>query len=183
MRCGSGRKWRRLSGRADLEAGETIPAELDRVAAMVNDSYYVFEVRLESAFEDTSIAYDAVGMRGVNTYLVSPSGYRLAPIQRIVGSNADETPVGALRRFGRTNILVFAKRDVLTSGQALPDSAHAVRLLLEGHNSNFYFEWQRAGGPAPAPEGPSRRERIYSEAKMGFSELYVRLRALGHVFD
>jgi hypothetical protein len=164
------------------EAGETIDPYLEQIAALINDNYYVFECRLESVFEDTSIAYDAVGLRGIDAYLITPTGYKAPPIQKLIGTPADESQEAALRRFGRTNILVFAKRDVLTNAAALPGAAPNARLVLAGHDSQYYFEWNSAGTGAPPP-GPSRFDSAYASAKSNFNQFYGQLRTLAHVFD
>ena len=167
---------------AEMDDGKTIDSALDATAQLVGDRYYVFECRMESIFEDTSIAYDAVGLRGMEIYLTTPQGYNVAPIQRIIGSHADETNVGALRRFGRTNILVFSRRDVLSGGPTISKEATSVRLAFQGQNSTFYFEWANAEGVAAEPEA-SHLEKAYDYTKTGFSELYSKLRVLSHVFD
>lgn len=165
------------------EAGEAIDPSLEQVAQLVNDNYYVFECRLESVFADTSIAYDAVGLRGIDTFLITPSGYKIPPIQKIIGTPVDESQEGALRRFGRTNILVFAKRDVLTNAAALPGASPEARLVLQGHDSQYYFAWNNADASVPPPPEPSRFDRAYASAKSGFNHFYGQLRELAHVFD
>ncbi len=165
-----------------VAAGETIDPSLENAAQVIDQNYYVFECRLESVFSDTSVAYDSVGLRGIDAYLTTPEGYRVPPIQKIIAGRADETQSGALKRFGRTNIIVFAKRDVLSQGPSVAPSSPIVRLVLEGHNSTFYFEWLN-GGPQAAPSDPSEFDRIYAGAKLGFNEFYSRLKTLVHVFD
>ena len=167
----------------DQEAGLALNAGLAEDADFILDNYIVFECRLESLFPDASIAYDVIGLRNIDVYLVTPSGMRVRSIQTILGTHADETPQGALKQFGRTNLLVFAKEDILTGEPTILDDAQGIRLIIDGFNSAFYFEWSKAplvdaeGEPIviPPPE-PSLAGRL------GFSSFYSKLRILAHKF-
>ena len=170
-----------------VEAGEEVDDQMDVTLALVDANYIVFECHVESAFPDSSIAYDMVGLRNVDVYLETPDGSRVRPIQRILGGTATDEPVDALTKFGRTNILVFAKRDILIRQPAIMPNAEGVRLVFAGFNSAFYFEWTAAPVILPEGEKPdswrSKPSEIYQAGKVRFSELYQRLRVLAHMFD
>ncbi len=167
----------------DQQAGLVSSEGLAEDADFILDNYIVFECRLESLFPDASIAYDVIGLRNMDAYLVTPDGMRVRAIQTILGTHADEIPQGALKHFGRTNVIVFPKEDVLTGEQTILDDAPGVRLIIDGFNSAFYFEWSKAplvdadGQPivVPPPE-PSLAGRL------GFSSFYSKLRVLAHQF-
>ncbi len=167
----------------DLQEGVAADAGLAEDAEFVLENYIVFECRLESIFPDASIAYDVIGLRNMDVYLVTPDSVRVRPIQTVLGTHADEKPQGALREFGRTNLLVFPKEDVLSGAPTIPDDAQGVRLIVDGFNSAFYFEWAKAplvddeGQPIVIPEPePSLAGRL------GFSAFYTKLRVLAHMF-
>ena len=167
----------------DREAGIALNEGLAEDADFILENYIVFECRLESLFPDASIAYDVIGLRNIDTYLVTSDGMRVRPIQTILGAHADEAQQGALKQFGRTTLLVFPKQDVLSGQQTISDEAPGVRLIIDGFNSAFYFEWSKAplvdadGQPIliPPPE-PTLAGRL------GFSSFYSNLRVLAHKF-
>lgn len=167
----------------DLQEGIAVNAALAEDAEFIHENYIVFECRLESVFPDASIAYDVVGLRNLDVYLVTPDGTRVRPIQTILGTHADEKSRGALKDFGRTNLLVFPKEDMLSGVPTIQDDASGVRVVVDGFNSAFYFEWARAplvdeeGQPIVIPEPePSLAGRL------GFSAFYSKLRVLAHMF-
>lgn len=154
-------------------------------ARTISRDFFVFECHIESVFSDTSIAYDVVGFRGIDVHLETPDGKEIRPIQTIVGTPVEEEQRGALKLFRRTNIVVFPREDLWTGGDTVAIGSRAVRLVLTGHNSVFYFEWPEL--PQGSTEGvwswkPSENERLQS-LKVSFSELYGRLRRLAHTFD
>jgi len=167
----------------DLDAGIVVSSRLAEDAQFIHANYILFECRLESLFPDGSIAYDVIGLRNMDTYLMTPGGTRIRPIQTILGGHADERLRGALREFGRTNILIFAREDVLSEAPTIPDQTSSVRLYVDGFNSAFYFEWSAApfvdanGDPIPPPE-PEQSVA----GRLGFSALYSKLRVLAHNF-
>lgn len=164
--------------------GETIEPELAATAQLVGAEYYLIECHMESLFPDASIAYDSVGFRAIDAYLITSDGIRVSPIQRILGNSATEEDVGTLKRYQRTNILVFAKRDALAQREAIAAGVPGVRLVLEGFNSSFYFEW--TGKPLEPGEDKGSWVPTPSEAaasvRMGFSELFSKVRTLGQSF-
>ena len=160
----------------DATDGISVLSSLANDAEYILENYIVFECHLESVFPDASIAYDVVGLRNIEVYLVKPDGTQVRPIQRILGSHADESQLGALKRFGRTNVFVFAKEDILAGTPAIQRDAEAVRMIVDGFNSNFYFQWNRA-----APEQPPAPE-TEATGSLGFSALYSKLQVLARKF-
>lgn len=171
----------------EASQGVIVDEQLKLVAQIVQAQFITIECYLESAFADSSVAYDAVGLRNIDVYLETPSGDRVYPLQRIMAPQADQTPAGALVRFGRTTILVFPKRDLLTPAVSPISGAPSSRLVLEGFHSTFYFEWQNAAGAAPvAPEdaGPNFRAAAVRDAiRTGYTSLYTILSPLRNIVD
>ncbi|MBI4558474.1 MAG: hypothetical protein HY706_12905 [Candidatus Hydrogenedentes bacterium] len=163
------------------EAGETIPPQFDKIAASVAEDYLVFELHIESAFSDSSIAYDAVAFRGIDVYLLGPEGRLIPPIQQIIGTPVEEENREALKLFRRTNIVIFNKVDPLGGGLALAPGMPAAKLVLEGHGSNFTFEWPTAA-PGTTPTRPSGSEALMA-VKVGFKDFFEKTRRLAHIFD
>lgn len=161
----------------DAQDGIPVNAALSNDADYISANYLVFECRLESVFPDASIAYDVVGLRNIDIYLVTPGGGLVRPIQRILGTHADESQLGALRRFGRTNVLVFAKQDILAGTPTIRSDVEGVRMVVDGFNSTFYFEWAAAGTGRPPTAADGTKGRL------GFSDLYSKLRVLARKFQ
>lgn len=164
------------------QSGQPIEPWLENVAAVVPSNYIVIECHVESAFADASVAYDAVALRGMEAYLELPDGRIVKPIQQIIDARARETAQGTLKSFGRTNLLVFARKDLLLGQPTVPASAPEARLVLDGFDSRFHFNWEGLGGPRPSPWVPAAQEAGRA-AQLGYNELYDRLKALAHIFD
>jgi len=127
--------------------GEAAPA-----AAM----YLDIACHIASEFADTSIAYDVVGLRGVDVYLITPDGAQVRPIQIQRGTELIEEARGALRYFARTNRLLFPLRALEL--RVPPGGPPSARLVLEAHGAVYQFEWPAnlAGmPPAPPPKRPT----------------------------
>jgi len=167
----------------DQEAGIAPTQALADDADFVLENYIVFECRLESIFPDASIAYDVIGLRNIDVYLLTHDGMRVRPIQTLLGTHADESAQGTLNEFGRTTLIVFPKEDVLSGEQTISDEAPGVRLIIDGFNSAFYFEWRKAplvdadGQPIVIPPPDPTLA-----GKLGFSSFYSKLRVLAHKF-
>ena len=178
-----------LKRQKEIEGGATIEMSIDEAASIIGENYYVFECHFESVFPDSSIAFDIVGLRNVELYLLTQDGTRVRPVQRIMDSHADEKQQNALRLFRRINVVVFPKRDIISGLQTIPKGTSALRLVVESFNSEFYFEWIAepdvevvlTDEEIEAAE-PSRASIEASEAyqfvKVGFTELFTKLRAL-----
>lgn len=169
-----------------IEEGEEIDPAIANSVSLIGENFFVFECHFESVFPDASIAYDAVGMRNMEMYLETPDGSKIRPIQRIIGSTAEEESREALRLYRRTNFIVFPKRDILVGAPTIEGKAPGVRLVIEGFNSSFFFEWPAA--PEPLADAPKRKwvptpVETRSALKVGFSELYSRLRTLGRMLQ
>lgn len=161
---------------------ELTPPHLDEDAQALTEAYVVIECHLVSEFNDMSIAYDVARLRGIQTYLMTPDGTRIDPIQIRSFGPVEETPVDALKRFSLTTVVIFPRDNLLIGMPALSAEAPSVRLVLEGHDSKYYFEW--AGMP-PGETGlraPTQEEAVYI-TKLGYYELYTGIRRLAHIFD
>lgn len=175
----SGPEIAELRRRQSQAAGQTIDPALQSAADKIHDSFLIFECMLVSAFADMSIGYDAVGLRGVSVYLLTPDGRRVDPVQILPG-RLREKQVNAIREFNRSNILVFPKKDFAVR-EDLINNATAIRLVLEKAGSAFYFEWVSS---IPPTETCWERKAEYLKAvQVGFCELYGGLVRTMHIFD
>ncbi|MFP4191410.1 MAG: hypothetical protein ACLFU6_04990 [Candidatus Hydrogenedentota bacterium] len=156
--------------------------ELDPVAAQVTNSFHVFELHLVSAFHDTSMAADVVDLRGVQIYLETPDGQRISPAQHLRAGSREEEPEGALRRFRRTNIVVFPRHSLWMDEFTLDAVYPAVRLVLETHSSEFYFEWPALARPGIEQGPPTAEEQRWLQ-RLGYDEFVDRLRAFSGMFQ
>lgn len=164
-----------------VQEGQTVDPALDSDAAHISGNYLLVECHLQSVFADMSIAYDVVGLRGMDVYLRMPDGRTLKPVQELIGISLAEEQQGALRRFGRTNIMVFPKRDMWI--KTVPEKTdYAVELVIEGYGSVFQFVWP--GGPAGPPEqwAPTVQETRQA-IQLSFANLYARVKQAVHTFD
>jgi len=164
------------------QAGEAIAPESDRAAQLASEHLLVLECRVESAFADMSIAYDVVGFRGVNVYLLTPQGKKIPPAQVIVGEQLEEERQGALRKFGRTNLLLFPRNQIDLTVPGGAASASTARMVLEGQDSTFYFEWYPQL-PEEIGKAPLFQREGFKNFKMGYNEFFRKLNAFTHNFD
>jgi len=165
------------------QAGEAIDEAADALAPQLDANFLVFECHLESMFEDMAIGYDVVRLRLIEVYLQTPDGRRVTPAQIIVGSQREESQHGALKAFKRTNLVVFPRADVGLNIPARPRGNATARLVFEGYNSVFYFEWfPRLPGKVPAPD-PLTAQEAARARKMGYNEFYRRAGEALHRFD
>ncbi len=164
-----------------LAAGETVLADSDKAAAEIDENFVVFECHIESVFEDMSIGYDVVGLRGIQMYLETPDGGKVPPAQVIMGTQLEEKPQGALKIFRRTNLAVFPKKDLNLMASLSKEKTPSVRLVLDGYNSKFCFEWF-ANLPTGAPQ-PLISPELRQAVKMKYNEYYGKLQEFGHRFD
>jgi hypothetical protein len=164
---------------AAAEATEPIDPLLVQDALEVSSYFVVVELHIESVFNDPSIAYDAVGLRNFDVYMLLPDGRRVAPVQRIPG-DLSEAQRNALTQFRRTNILLFPRRDLWLGQQTLEPDFPSVRLVLSSTNGDFGFEWpeENFADPGRLPPGPDPRR-----LQTGFRDLFEKARRAAHVFD
>jgi len=164
-----------------LKDGQSIDPDFESAVMRIHEQFLVFECHVASAFADMSIGYDAVGFRGMDVYLLTPDGRKIAPVQSIIDTSAREEQVQALKKFSRINLLIFPRTDLLANLPAPGKGDPAARLVMEGYGATFYFEWVPAVVP-DQPWNPTQNEYVQA-AKVGFKELYERLMQVGHVFD
>ncbi len=128
-------------------------AEAEEAAALFGEQFLVFRVALESVFADMSIAYDAVGLRGIQVYALTALDEKIPPVQTIIGSELHEDQRGALRAFRRVSYLLFPKSAAQLHVPWTGTSLGVTRLVLEGYDTTFYFEW-RPVTPERLPHAP-----------------------------
>ena len=155
---------------------------IDADARAIADAYIVIECHLESQFSDMSIAYDAVRLRGITPYLELPDGTHIAPIQSRSFGPVEEEPAGALKLFRRTTIVIFPKSDLFKEMPAVSAAEPAVRLVLEGIGSKYYFEWPGLTPTVPTWRAPTPEEAVFY-GRLGYYELFSEIRRIAHVFD
>lgn len=170
---------------SDVSQGIAIDDDLRHTARIADARFMVIECRLESAFADSSVAYDVVGLRNVDAYLLTPSGERIYPVQRIMAPHADETSQGALIRFGRTTVLVFPKTDLINPAASPISGAPSVRLVLDGFHSQFHFEWQNAdqSGLLEVSDTGARSTSALDAVRTGYTSIYSLLSPLQRIVD
>lgn len=166
---------------AAIAAGDNVSSADEEQAALVVANHVIIECALESMFPDMSIGYDIVGGRGATIYLTTPDGRKAAPVRTLIGQDLREEQRGALRLFGRTNMLVFARRDLWTEAALAAPGDASVRLVIEAHGTTFYFEWPTATPVVPAPV--SQGAETLAILKTTYEEYLGRLKRLVHRFD
>lgn len=164
-----------------VEQGETIPPIVDAAVNHINNNFLIIECCMSSAFADMSIGYDAVGLRGMSAYLLFPNGCKIEPVQIIRDSSVEETQVGAIKKFTRSNFVVFERRNIAAGHPTVAPDMRAVRLVLEGYGNSYYFEWASLTAPV-TPLQPSVDEKLKA-VKCGFMNTYGRIVEFLHAFD
>jgi len=155
---------------------------IDEDARLVTEAYIVIECQLETQFADMSIAYDAVRLRGIDVYIETPDGMRIRPIQMRPFGRLEEEQVQAIKRFSRTMVMIFPRQDLGAGLPVLSSATPAVRLVLDGHDSKYFFEWPGIPAGQTGPRMPTPEEAEYF-ARLGYYELFTNIRRLAHVFD
>lgn len=168
--------------RQNSAAPSVVEPGIDDDAKAVTAAYIVIECQLESQFGDMSVAYDLVRLRGIDVYLETPAGLRIRPIQMRPYGQLKEEPVNALKRFSRTTVLIFPRQDLGAGMPVLGGDVPVVRLVLDGHDSRYFFEWPGIPPEQTGPRMPTPDEAKYM-VQLGYYELFTELRRLAHVFD
>ena len=137
---------------------------------------------LESEFPDMSIAYDAVGLRGMSVYLALPGGEEIVPAQKVLDTELGETPVGALRRYSRSLTLYFPAGYFMVENPAANPGAEGVRLVLEGHGTKFQFQWHATPDLLVKTE-PRADYQVRESVKKHYRATKAKAKAVSHTFD
>lgn len=160
-------------------------------AAWIAQHYMIIECHIESTSPDASIAYDLSSLRNLTMYLQTSNGTHIYPLQHVIASPAEKEQQGTLKQFKRTNLLVFAKEDIISGAPTVPADVNQLRLYIEGFNTSFYFEWvaqepividnEEQAEPKDITDvirwRPNQTE-TYQVLKVRFSDLYTNLQAL-----
>lgn len=168
--------------RAAAGVVDMAPPHLDEDARALTDAFIVIECHLVSEFGDMSVAYDAVRMRGLDVYLETPDGARIRPIQSRSFGAVKEEPAGALKRFNLTTVVIFPRQDLIAGMPSISSAAPSARLVLEGHDSTFFFEWGALPAGQEGLRAPTQEEALYI-TELGYYELYTGIRRLAHMVD
>lgn len=169
-----------LERMAEAEAAGDAPDAASTAEAEILDAaFQVIECHLDTLFPDAAIGFDAAALRGLDVYLETHDGRQIRPARMATGA-LTEGRQGALLQFSRPVLIGFARRDV----PMVPASANsaAVRLVIEGHGSKFYFAWTAALPETFAEPRLIPPEKV-AAAKMSFKSYYEKLRAWAHNFD
>lgn len=158
------------------------PSGVDDDVRALSAGFNVVVLDAESAFTDTSIAYDTVGLRGVNAYLRLPNGQQITPVQVIVGSDLEQSAQGALRKYRRKNLLLFPKDPIAVSAPMAGTQPPGVRLVLEANGCVFYFEWPALVPGQIGPPKFSDREAV-QKIGAGYEKAREKERGILHKFD
>lgn len=140
------------------------------------------ECHLESEFPDRSIAYDAVGLRGMTILLKLPDGREIQPAQKTLASDLSEIPVGALRRYGRKLTLYFSESQFMVDNPAVNPDSPGVRLVVNGLESQFYFEWATTPNFLAVP-APRLDEKVSKFARKQLKATHEVVSRTSHNLD
>ncbi len=144
--------------------------------------FIVIQCRLVSLFSDMSIGYDVVGLRGIQTRMLMPDGRMVAPVHTIIGSKLGEEPAGALLKFSRINYLVFPRGALYLAAPPVGSAGPPIRLLLEGYDSTFYFEWQPTL-PEILPDPRFSQQESVQQVRHNYRQAKGKLMEWSHTFD
>ena len=170
--------------RDETGGGPAVPLPdpgIDDDAKRVTDAYIVIECQLESQFGDMSIAYEAIGC-AVSTSISKQRGHEVRPIQMRPYGSVKEEPVQALKRFSRTTVMIFPRQDLGAGLPVIGADAASVRLVLDGHDSKYFFEWPGVPLGETGPRMPTAEEAKYI-GQLGYYVLFTDIRRLAHIFD
>jgi hypothetical protein len=168
------------------ERGESVDETLSADVRTITANFIVIECYVESIFPDMAIAYDLVGFRQADIYIEGPDGEKVRPLQTIVGTELEEEPRDALKRFARTNVVVFPRRDLWKDRPLIGQGLSEVRLVIDAYGSKYHFAWPEA--PVyemkyELQEWVPTEQEVRQAARLGYRELYTSIRRLAHVFD
>lgn len=142
----------------------------------------VIECMLESLFPDRSIAYDVVGLRGIDIHLQLPDGQEILPVQKTLNPDLGEAAVGALRRYSRKITLHFPSANFMVDNPAANPEVKGVRLVMTGLGSTFYFEWRAI--PDTLAKTEARADYQLREAvQKGYRATSGQVKRISHTFD
>lgn len=155
-----------------------LPAQATGLAA----SHFLFNCKLTSVFEDSSIAYDAAGLRGVNAYLLLPDGTRVSPIETALDPQLIEKSQGALRSYTRNLTLLFPRVPITLPVPQPGVPVQGLRLVLDGFGAQFFFEWAPVT-PGEVRPTPFLKSEGYENVKEGARKTKDWTKETLHNFD
>jgi len=171
-----------LKRKQAIDAGQRINERMEKDVNLASDNFIIIESRIVSEFADASVAYDVVRPRSIESYLITPDGKRVLPIQTHSIGPVDEEQHNALKRFTRTHIAIFPRDDLWVGKPTIKADTQSVQFVLEGHTSKFYFEW-----PGTMSEEVRKRSLTSEDYQRivhtGFLQLYDSIGRLAHIFS
>ncbi|MBI1318398.1 MAG: hypothetical protein GC168_05520 [Candidatus Hydrogenedens sp.] len=167
-----------LQGGGTTAEGDTMAAQ----ARMMTEAFHVFECHITSAFEDSSIAYDAAGLRGVLVTLRAPDGTEIPPAKVMVDPDMHEAARGALREYTRTIYILFPKTPLEMRIPLEGEAYEPLRLVLDGYGTTFVFAWPGAG-PAEVRRANLRDSGVIDKVEAGYRKTADESREFLHNFD
>jgi len=167
-----------LQGGGEGGDGGTMGAQ----ARMMAESFLVFECRVVSAFEDSSIAYDAAGLRGIQVSLLAPDGTEIPPTKVMLEPDLRETARGALREYARTVYVLFPRVGLQMRIPGEGEPYQPLKLVMSGHGTVFAFSWPGAG-PAEVRRERFRESDAADAIRSGYEKSKDASHELLHTFD
>jgi len=140
------------------------------------------EIVLDSSFQDMSIAYDSVSLRGFNIYMLLNENTEIHPTQIILDKSLEEIPSGTLRRFKRKITLIFPynANEILVPKEGLQNVK--IYLIFTGYDTTFCFSWSPKQLPVEVPLSMKLKDSKESLKKKQKS-LHKKVLNWTHTFD
>jgi len=140
------------------------------------------DIVLDSSFQDMSIAYDSVCLRGFNIYMLLNENTEIHPTQIILDKSLEEIPSGTLRRFKRKVTLIFPynANEILVPKEGLQNVK--IYLILNGYDTTFCFSWSPKQVPVEVPLSMKLKDSKESLKKKQKS-LHKKVLNWTHTFD
>jgi len=140
------------------------------------------EIVLDSSFQDMSIAYDSVSLRGFNIYMLLNENTEIHPTQIILDKSLEEIPSGTLRRFKRKITLIFPynANEILVPKEGLQNVK--IYLIFNGYDTIFCFSWSPKQLPVEVPLSMKLKDSKESLKKKQKS-LHKKVLNWTHTFD
>ncbi|HOV31895.1 MAG TPA: hypothetical protein PLX23_00855 [Candidatus Hydrogenedens sp.] len=139
------------------------------------------DIVLVSSFQDASIAYDCVRLRGFNVYMILNENTEIYPIQIIINKPLEDTPSVVPQRFKKRVTLTFpcSVQEILIPKERIKDTQ--IILILNGFDTTFCFSWSPKQLPMEVPLSMELKNshKIFEKTKT----LTQKVLNWTHIFD